>query len=104
MVEKQEEDEQIIAKVRRYLEEKENLDIQTMYFITKRFNEQLWNEIQDLDEEDVEEDDEDEDFGEFEDVEEDDEDEGLELEEEQQNKIKKKQTRPIIKKPKIKLK
>ena len=104
MVEKQaEDDDQLIAKIRRFLEEKENLDLQSMYFITKRFNEILWDEIQDLDEDEVEEDDE-EDFGDFEDVIGGENPELEEVEEpKKEEKRKTKKTKPVIKKPKIKL-
>ena len=46
------EEEQIMEKIKRYMEEKEGLDAQSCYFITKKLNEQYWEEIQ---EEDIEE-------------------------------------------------
>jgi len=59
------EEEQIMEKIKRYMEEKEGLDAQSCYFITKKLNEQYWEEIQ---EEDIEE--EIDDLPEFDDIEE----------------------------------
>jgi len=59
------EEEQIMEKIKRYMEEKEGLDAQSCYFITKKLNEQYWEDIL---EEDVEEDI--DDLSEFDDIEE----------------------------------
>lgn len=60
------EENKTIEKVRRFLEEKEGLDLQSCYFITKKLNEQYWDEVKE--ETDLEEGDElDGDFADFED-------------------------------------
>ena len=38
-------DERIMDKIKRYLEEKEGLDLQSSYFLTKRINESFWEDI-----------------------------------------------------------
>jgi len=59
------EEEKIIEKIRNFLEDKEGLDIQGCYFLTKKLNETYWSEVLgEGEEEEIEETGEDEDFGE----------------------------------------
>lgn len=102
-------EEEIIQKVRNFLEKKEGLDVEPCYFITKKLNEQYWDEIQG--EEEISEDD--ESFDDFEDKgespeitggyegdEEDPEEEEIDVVQE----VKPKPKKEIIKKPRIKIK
>ena len=67
-------DEQaIISKIKGFLEEKEGLEIQDCYFLTKKINEEYWEEIKESEEEPEEEDE--EDYSDFEDQPEEEEDE-----------------------------
>jgi len=61
------EEEEIMEKMTRFLEEKAELDTHSCYFITKKLNEQYWEEIL---EEDTQEEEIDDDLPEFDDIEE----------------------------------
>jgi len=52
------EEEEIMEKMTRFLEEKAELDTHSCYFITKKLNEQYWEEIleEDTQEEDIDDD------------------------------------------------
>jgi hypothetical protein len=39
------EDEEIIESLRKYLEEKKKLDLESCYFLTKKLNEVYWEEV-----------------------------------------------------------
>ncbi len=64
------EDDEIIEKLRKFLEDKQRLDVQSCYFISKKLNEEYWDEItqgtseteEDAAEEDAAEEDDDGDF------------------------------------------
>lgn len=88
-------DEEILEKIQKFLEEKEGLDLQSAYFLTKKLNMDYWDRIQDESDLEVE----------------DDEDDDLDLEtteeetpEEEAPKDHKKGIKSAIKKPKIAVK
>jgi hypothetical protein len=105
------ESDKIIDKLRRYVEEKEGLDLQSEYFVLKQALEEVWQDI--LAEGDDVVEDQDDDFADFDG--EDDSEEGLgeqdvdDIDEEPikkapiKNQVVKKDNSTIIKKPKIKL-
>ena len=64
-------DEEIIEKLRRFLEEKSDLDVQSCYFITKRLNEADWDSIMEGEDEEILDDSQD-DFGDLDTAETDD--------------------------------
>jgi len=45
---------QIIEKIKKILEEEESLDLESCYFITKKINEEYWEDIRDSEEEEIE--------------------------------------------------
>ena len=91
-------EQEIIDKLKKFLEEKCDLEIETCYFITKKVNEQYWDEIQGSGEElDMEE--EKEDFSDFEDEKEEPED--IEEIEPQEKSEKKEEGKVSVKKPNI---
>ena len=101
--------EEIINKIKRFLQEKEKLDIETCYFITKRLNHEYWEEIMD-DEETPQVEDE---FGDFDDIPDSEEEEPEPLDEEIPEEIpplkinkpvQQKKEPTLIKRPQIKIK
>ncbi len=113
--------EKIIEKLRTYLEDKNDLDLEQCYFLTKAMNEMYWDEIQsDTDSDDEEDDIEDNSEDDDEDYEDEDNSESIDQVEEKElpkEKVNPKKSKleeedeydfdepsSIIKKPRIKVK
>jgi len=105
------EQEEIIEKLRRYMEEKLELSFESCYFITKSLNEQYWDEIQNEDtEDDSEEEDTEDEFAEFDDNDSEEKDivktkkQTKEERDEDEEEIDFDEPSSIIKKPRVKVK
>jgi len=79
-------EDRIVEKIRRYLEEKEGLTAESCYFITKRLNEDYWEEISIGEEEEAE-------GG-----------EDLDLEEVPEEEVEAEAESPVVRKPKVRIK